>query len=93
MRLTEKNMTKTEANIITYKYGANALSGLAEKDTDTVSFLVAKGILNFEDEDFPNYYSTFSTDSAYDLIYRFANKDARYDFSKVTLTDEESFLG
>ena len=91
MRLTEKNMTKTEANIITYKYGANALSGLAEKDTDTVSFLVAKGILNFEDEDFPNYYSTFSTDSAYDLIYRFANKDARYDFSKVTLTDEESF--
>lgn len=91
MRLTEKNMTKTEANIITYKYGANALSGLAEKDTDTVSFLVAKGVLNFEDEDFPNYYSTFSTDSAYDLIYRFANKDARYDFSKVALTDEESF--
>lgn len=91
MRITEKNMTKTEANIITYKYGVNALSGLADQDKDTVSFLVAKGILNFEDEDFPNYYSTFSTDTAYQLIYRFANKDARYDFSKVSLTDEESF--
>lgn len=91
MRLTEKNMTKTEANIITYKYGANALSGLSNKDIDTVSFLVAKGVLNFEEEDFPNYYSTFKTETAYSLIYRFANKDARFDFSKVTLTDEESF--
>lgn len=91
MRLSEKQMTKTEANIITYKYGANALSGLASEDKDTVSFLVAKGILNFEEEDFPNYYSVFETDTAYDLIYRFANKDARFDFSKVTITDDESF--
>lgn len=91
MRLSEKQMTKTEANIITYKYGANALSGLANEDKDTVSFLVAKGVLNFEEEDFPNYYSVFETDTAYDLIYRFANKDARFDFSKVTITDEESF--
>lgn len=91
MRLTEKNMTKTEANIITYKYGASALSGLAEQDKDTVSFLVAKGVLNFEDEDFPNYYETLDSDTAYGLVYRFGNKDARFDFSKVSLTDEESF--
>lgn len=92
MRLTEKDMSKLEADIVLYKYGINYLEKLSEYDRNTIVFLIAKGILNYENPDeFINFYSDFTYDLAYKLLYRIANKDARYDFSKIQLTDSESF--
>lgn len=90
LRISEKDMTDMEANIITYKYGVNYLTNLSKSDRKTVSFLIAKGILDFEKNNAGlNYYNVISKELAYELVYRFANTDARYDFSKVTITDSD----
>lgn len=92
MRATEKEMTEMEASIVTYKYGIHYLNTLSEEDRKTVEFLVAKGVLNYEDEsELVNIYGRFTNEIAYKVLYRVANKDARFDFSKITLTDQESF--
>lgn len=92
MRSTEKEMTSTEAATIAYKYGAKYLDTLNEADRQTVTFMIAKGILNFEDSaEYVDLYTPFSFDVAYTLLYRVANKDARFNFSEIQLTDSEIF--
>lgn len=93
LRLTEKDMTQTEANIVSYKYGASNLSKLhKESDRKTIMFLIAKGILNFEEPDeFINVYDKFTVEDAITLLYRVANKNARLNFSEIQLTDQQAF--
>lgn len=92
LRLTEKDMTDTEAKIVTYKYGAGYLNSLEDEDRKTIMFLTAKGVLNFEDpNEYKGLYSTLTKPLAYKLMYRVANKDARLDFSKIQLTDSDNF--
>jgi hypothetical protein len=92
LRLTEKDMTDTEARIVTYKYGATYLDKLDESDRRTVMFLTAKGVLNFEDPtEYRNLYSSLTTEFAYKLFYRLANKEARLNFSEIQLTDSDNF--
>lgn len=92
LRLTEKDMTETEANLVTYKYGVNYLSNIPNEDLTTVKFLVAKGILNFEDEeDFSNLYKPLTMDFFLKLIYRVDNPNARFDFSTIQLTDSDNY--
>lgn len=92
LRGTEKDMTKTEANTVAYKYGTRYLGSLDSSAKGTVAFLIAKGILNFEDDsEYIDLYQDFTYETAYKLLYRVANKDARYDFSKIQLTDNEVF--
>lgn len=90
MRLTEKDMTEAEASIISYKYGINYLSGLSEDERSTISFLIAKGVINFE-EDPVNLYESATYGKLWPFLYRVAKEDARYDFSKIQLTDSEAF--
>lgn len=92
LRLTEKDMTDTEAKIISYKYGANYLNLLDDEDRKTVMFLTAKGILNFDDiTEYKNLYGSLTKEFGYKLQYRLANKNARLDFSKIQLTDSDNF--
>lgn len=92
VRATEKDMTKAEAEIIIYKYGADYLVSLDSASRNTVMFLIAKGILNFEDaSEFQDLYAPLTVNSFHTLLYRVANKDARLDFSKVQLTDNDNY--
>lgn len=91
LRTTEKDMSKLEASIVSYKYGITYLSNLTEEDKNTVQYLIAKGILNYEDaNELVNLYGVLDRETAYKILYRVANKDARLDFSTVTLTDNET---
>lgn len=98
VRVTEKEMTRIEAELINYKYGVTVLDSMTEDEKNTVSFLIAKGILNFDEQDANSdkeLYSDLSVDfkweDAWKLLYRVANKEARYDFSALQLTDAEAF--
>lgn len=98
VRATEKEMTKIEADLINYKYGVTILDSMTDEEKDTVSFLIAKGILNFDEKDtnsdkelYTDLSADFTWGDAWKLLYRVANKEARYDFSKLQLTDAESF--
>lgn len=92
MRATEKEMTELEASLVSYKYGINYLNTLSDSDRKTVEYLIAKGVLNYEDQnEMLNIYGVLTRDIAYKLLYRVANKDARFDFSKIQLTDGETF--
>ncbi|MFF2798195.1 hypothetical protein, partial [Lysinibacillus xylanilyticus] len=88
MRVEDGDMSHTEAAIISKKYGAQYLDSLSANDKQTVSYLLAKGVLNFENyQEYSNLYSPLSQSFAYKLMYRIANKDARLKFTEVTLTD------
>lgn len=92
MRANEKEMTKMEASLVTYKYGIHYVEELSAEDQKTVEYLIAKGILNYEDPaEMVNIYGVLTRDIGYTLLYRVANPEARFDFSKITLTDQESF--
>lgn len=92
LRANEKEMTETEANIITYKYGVKYLEKVPSEYRSTVKFLIAKGILNFEnEEEFTNLFKPLSGEFFRTLIYRVHNKDARFDFSSVQLTDSDNY--
>lgn len=88
MRVEDGDMSNTEADIVTKKYGAQYLDVLNSNDRQTVSYLLAKGVLNFENyQEYSNLYSPLSQSFAYKLIYRITNEDARLKFTEVTLTD------
>lgn len=88
MRVEDGDMSHTEAAIVSKKYGAQYLDNLSEEDRQTVSYLLAKGVLNFENyQEYSNLYSPLSQSFAYKLIYRVANKEARMSFSEIVLTD------
>lgn len=90
---SEKEISKTEAKIVAYKYGITYFSDLSEEERDTIYFLIAKGILNYDDADRMIDISGYLTrGQMYELMYRVANTDARYDFSKVQLTDSDAEL-
>lgn len=92
LRLSEKDMTNTESEIINYKYGASYLSKLDSESKDTVMFLVAKGILNFENEsEFENLFQTLDNQFFITIMYRVANPNARLDFTKIQLTDSDNY--
>lgn len=92
VRNFEKDMTKTEAATVAYKYGNRFLSTLDSDSKDTITFLTAKGILNFEDpSEYVDLYQDFTYSAAYKLLYRVANENARYDFSKIQLTDNDVY--
>lgn len=92
LRSTEKEITDTEASIVAYKYGVDYLQNLTTDQQATVSFLVAKGIINFEDDlNSLNLYGIISRGEAIKILYRIANPEARYDFSVIQLTDGETF--
>lgn len=92
MRQEEDDMTNTEAKIINYKYGVKFLAKLDAETKKTVMYLVAKGILNFENEsEFAHLFNSLDSDFFQTLLYRCANKAARKDFSTVQLTDSENY--
>lgn len=92
MRLSEDDMTELEADIVNYKYGVTYLDSLSSKERKTVSFLIAKGIVDYSSpEELRNLYGELTREMAYKLLYRVANKDARANFSAVQLTDSENF--
>lgn len=92
LRLTEKDMTNTESKIVTYKYGVSYINKMPDNDRKTVMFLLSKGILNFEvRSEFGEIYSDLSYDFMCTLLYRVSNPNARFDFSKIQLTDSDNF--
>lgn len=92
LRSNEKEMTKTEADIINYKYGVEYLEKIPSENRDTVKFLIAKGILNFEDEaEFKDLFKPLNSKFFRKLIYRVHKKDARVDFSTIQLTDSDNY--
>jgi hypothetical protein len=94
LRIEDGDMTNAEASLVAKKYGDKYLDTLNDADRKTISYLLAKGILNFENfQEFSNLYTTLNESFAYELLYRVANKGARLNFSKITLTDTSSTLG
>lgn len=92
LRVTEKNMSDTEADIVAYKYGCPYLSLLNADTAKTVKYLIAMGVVDFEDrEDFSCLYDVLTKEKTYDIIYKVFNTSARTDYSKVQLTDTDSF--
>lgn len=92
MEYTEPQMTDMERKVILYKYGIRYINDLKEEDRDAVAFAIAKGILNWEDtSEFDVLHDRLTAEVAYRLLYRVANKDARYLFNYIQLTDAESF--
>ena len=63
LRLTEKDLTKTEVDLICYKYGTSYILDLPEETRETVAYLIAMGVLDFENPgEFGNLYDTLSTE-------------------------------
>lgn len=92
LRVTEKDISETEAEIVTYKYGLNYLAPYSGSQLKTLEFLIAKGILNFEDSSqFCDLTAPMDYSRLYQLLYRVASEKARYDFSQVQLTDSENY--
>lgn len=92
MRQEEGDMTDTEAEIVSYKYGASLVDNFEGEDRSTVMYLTAKGVINFEDQkEYEQLYSPLEKDYAYMLLYRVANKNARLNFSEIQLTDSDNF--
>lgn len=92
LRVQEKDMTETEAKIVNFKYGVKYLSKLDQSTKSTVQYLVAMGILDFEDEtEFTKIYSPLEENFMVTLLYRCANKAGRKDFSTVQLTDSDNY--
>lgn len=91
LRVSEKEVTKTEASIVAYKYGMEYLHELSEDEYATVEFLIAKGVISFEDYNDLGFFENVTWKTAFPIIYRAVNKDARFNFSLVQLTDDEAF--
>lgn len=86
----EKVLSELESSIVAYKYNAQLKGLIKDEDIPIVEYLTAKGILNFDKPaDFQNLYLPITWNEAFTLLYRVANKDARYDFSTIELTDSE----
>lgn len=88
----DEDMTETEAQIIAYKYGVNYLNRVNDEDRTMLTYLVAKGIISFEDEnDFSSLYVELTNEFAFRILYRLANESARTTFKEVQLTDSDNF--
>lgn len=93
LRLTEKDLSKTEADLVSYKFGTSYILDFPEETRDTITYLIAMGVLDFEQPgEFGNIYDDLSNEFAHKLMYRLHNKSGRKDFSKIQLTDSEDQL-
>lgn len=92
LRVTDGDMTDTEAMIVSYKYGANYIDNLTGSDKSTVMYLTAKGILDFDSfDEYRSLYQPLTDELAYTFLYRTANEGARKNFSQIQLTDSDNF--
>ena len=92
MESQENYMSELESKIITYKYGVDYILKLKDDERKVVSYLVAMGIIDFEnDAEFTNLDSYLTESQFIKILYRIANKASRVDFSKVQLTDNENY--
>ena len=92
MRNNDDNMSKTEESIVRYKFGLNILSYLSEDDQSTVTYLIAKGILDGGNNSLTAMLDKDATISRlFPILYRVANKNARIDFNTIQLTDSETY--
>ena len=92
MKQNEDNITDAESDIIMYKYGIDYLSNYSKSDQETIKYMIAKGIIDFQDLScLSKLYCTISYSDLYQFLYKVKNKSARTDFSKVQLTDGESY--
>lgn len=92
MRAKDENMSETEEMIIRYKLGLSVLSYLDPTDQSTVTYLIAKGVLDGNDSSLSSIlYSDATIARLYPILYRVANNEARTDFSVIQLTDSETF--
>lgn len=92
LQSSEKVLSELEASIVSYKYSARFENSVLPEDIKVLQYLTAKGILNFDsNEDYLNLYTSLSWKDVYQLLYRVANKEARYDFSKIQLTDSDKY--
>lgn len=88
-----ENLSVAETSVIAYKYGLTELFGIDNEYKDDIYYLVGTGILTFDDNTVIDLSSDkLSQGQMYELMYRVANKGARYDFSKIQLTDSETSL-
>lgn len=92
MRANDENMSKTEEKIVQYKLGLNLLSYLDDEDRSTVTYLLAKGVLDGSDTSISSIlYGDATVARVLPVLYRAVNKEARTDFSVIQLTDSETF--
>lgn len=92
MSNSEKILSDLEAEIVAYKYSARFDGLVKPEDVKVLQFLTAKGIVNFDNPNsYKNLYTALPWSETFDLLYRVANKDARYDFSAIQLTDNDKF--
>jgi hypothetical protein len=98
----DKQMTDLEASTVTYKFGAKYLESLSSVEKKTVTYLTTLGVIDFENEldggdtkavikVASQLYTPWTKDAALTILYRLKNKAARFDFSKIQLTDQEAF--
>lgn len=89
LRRYEKELTKTEVDIINYKFGMN----ITDVNKDTICYLIAKGILDWENPyETGNMGRAFTNKDAITLLYRIKNVNARKTFEFVQLTDNDTKL-
>lgn len=98
-----ENISNTEADIIAYKYGLTEFAGIPNEYLNDIYYLVGAGIISFDGSG-PKYFlsagNTNNGDSSnyltqsdlLDLMYRVANKGARFKFNVVQLSDAETTL-
>lgn len=92
LRVTDGDMTDTEAMLVSYKYGANYIDTLYGDDKSTVMYMTAKGILDFDSfDEYQALYQPLTDEMAYTFLYRVANEGARKNFSQIQLTDTDNF--
>lgn len=92
LRTTERDMSETESNIISYKYGVDYLSYLDSDSKSCLMYLLAMGVVDFEDTtELEHLFEPMTVQDYLDVLYRVANKNARKDFSKVQLTDDDNY--
>ena len=93
LRLTEKDLSETEANIVAYKFGTSYLLEFPKEIRPTITYLIAMGVLDFENPgEFGHIYERLSNEFAYTLLYRLKNKSGRKDFTKIQLNDTDEQL-
>ena len=92
LRTTESDMSNTEAEIISYKYGVDYLSYLDTDSKNCIMYLLAMGIIDFEDtSEMEHLFEPMKCGDFLETLYRLANKNARKDFKSVQLTDDDNY--
>jgi hypothetical protein len=92
LRQSEGNMSKMESEIVSYKFGLKFLQQYDSSEQKTLKYLIAKGMLDFENDLELRGLNEPATESlAYTMLYRYHNKGARFKFSTVKMTDTDAY--